>query len=89
LNMTNQRNKKKGKKTKKAKRFLIAKKCRFCEAGILDIDYKDAGALRRHLSSRGKILAARYTGTCARHQRKLGNAIKRSRYMALLPYIVR
>ena len=86
----NQRGKKKGRRdTKKKKRFLVTRKCRFCESGIVDVDHKDPGLLRRHLSSRGKILAARYSGTCAKHQRKLSQAIKRSRYIGLLPYIVR
>ena len=51
-----------------------------------NIDYKDAGKLRRFISERAKILPRRVTGTCARHQRELTTAIKRARYLALLPY---
>jgi small subunit ribosomal protein S18 len=51
------------------------------------IDYKDAGKLRRFLSERGKILPRRMTGTCAGHQREMTLAIKRSRHIALLPYV--
>ena len=51
-----------------------------------DIDYKQVDVLRRYLSDRGKIKVRRKTGTCARHQRRLALAIKRARYLALLPY---
>ncbi len=51
------------------------------------IDYKDAKVLERYLTDRGKILPRRATGNCARHQRQLGTAIKRARYLALVPYI--
>lgn len=63
------------------------KVCRFCEVGARQIDYKDAPTLERFLTDRGKILPRRATGTCARHQRQLGTAIKRSRHLALVPYI--
>ena len=52
------------------------------------IDYKDTGKLRRYVSERGKILPRRTTGTCAMHQRELTEAIKRSRQIALLPYVL-
>ena len=52
------------------------------------IDYKDTAKLRRFLSERGKILPRRTTGTCAMHQRELTEAIKRSRQVALLPYVL-
>ena len=59
----------------------------FCVDKTLEnIDYKDAGKLRRFISERAKILPRRVTGTCARHQRELTTAIKRARYLALLPY---
>lgn len=50
------------------------------------IDYKNADALRKYVSDRGKILPRRVTGTCAKHQRELTIAIKRARHMALVPY---
>lgn len=62
--------------------------CSFCVEGVKGIDYKQAEALRRYLSDRGKILPRRRTGTCARHQRQLATAIKRARYLALLPFTV-
>lgn len=64
------------------------KVCSFCVDKIDQVDYKDSGRLRRYISERGKILPRRVTGNCARHQRQLTRAIKRSRYMALLPYSV-
>ncbi len=61
--------------------------CHFCKDGIEEIDWKNAGALRRYVSDRGKIRARRVTGVCRRHQRQLAIAIKRAREMALLPYV--
>ena len=58
----------------------------FCKDKIEYIDYKDVSRLRRYITDRGKILPRRVTGTCAKHQRQLTRAIKRARYMALLPY---
>ena len=62
------------------------KVCMFCVDKVDYIDYKDFGKLRRFTSERAKILPRRVTGTCARHQRELTTAIKRARYVALLPY---
>jgi small subunit ribosomal protein S18 len=62
------------------------KVCSFCVDKVKEIDYKDAGRLRRYLSDRGKIEPRRKTGTCAKHQRRLSTALKRARFMALLPY---
>ncbi|HWA58478.1 MAG TPA: 30S ribosomal protein S18 [Gemmatimonadales bacterium] len=59
------------------------------EAGIRYIDYKDEKMLQRFLTERGKILPARLSGITARHQRQLSTAIKRARYLALLPYVKR
>jgi small subunit ribosomal protein S18 len=59
------------------------------EAGIRYIDYKDEKVLQRFLTERGKILPARLSGITARHQRQLSVAIKRARYLALLPYVKR
>lgn len=63
------------------------KVCKFCERGIRHIDYKDERLLRSFLTDRGKILPRRATGTCARHQRQLDTAVKRARFLALVPYI--
>lgn len=70
----------------KGKTFFRKKVCRFC-ANKTKIDYKDADALRRFTTERGKILPRRITGTCAKHQRELAGAIKRARAICLLPYV--
>jgi small subunit ribosomal protein S18 len=62
------------------------KVCAFCVERIDHIDYKEVSRLRRFLSERGKILPRRITGTCAKHQRPLTDALKRARSIALLPY---
>ncbi len=61
--------------------------CYFCVEGIENIDYKDVETLRRFLSEDAKIRGRKQTGVCAKHQRQLARAIKRARYMALLPYV--
>lgn len=63
------------------------KVCPVCETGLSSVDYKDDKTLGRFVTERGKILPRRISGMCARHQRQVGTAIKRSRYLALLPYI--
>ena len=72
---------------KKGKLFYRKKVCRFCSQKA-KIDYKDPDSLRRFITERGKILPRRITGTCAKHQRKLALEFKRSRALALLPYVV-
>lgn len=63
------------------------KVCAFCIDKAEYIDYKDIAKLRKYMSERAKILPKRATGTCAKHQRMLTEAIKRARQIALLPYI--
>lgn len=65
----------------KRKRF-----CRFTAEGILEIDYKDINTLKNYVSESGKIVPSRISGTNARYQRQLSTAIKRARYLALIPY---
>lgn len=60
------------------------KVCAFCVDKVEHVDYKDAGKLRKYMSERGKILPRRMTGTCARHQRQLTEAIKRARHLSLI-----
>ena len=60
--------------------------CQFCLDKVEHIDYKDTAKLKRFVSERSKILPRRITGTCAKHQRQLTEAIKRARHIALLPY---
>ena len=61
--------------------------CAFCADKSETVDYKDAAKLRRYISDRGKIEPRRRTGVCAKHQRRLALAIKRARFLALLPYV--
>ncbi|PCJ17237.1 MAG: 30S ribosomal protein S18 [Candidatus Cloacimonadota bacterium] len=89
-------NGKKKKKEKKRRRKLILQKklgiepkkkfCHFTKEGIEYIDYKDVNLLKRFVNDKGTILPGRTTGTKLRHQKRLTLAIKRARYMALLPF---
>lgn len=63
------------------------KVCRFCVDNVNEIDYKDVKTLQKYVNSYGKIDARKRSGLCAKHQRKLAIAIKRSRMMALLPFV--
>ena len=70
------------------KRFFHRRKvCRFCADSTLVINYKDVNMLRYFISERAKIIPRRISGTCAKHQREVARAIKRSRSIALLPYV--
>lgn len=60
--------------------------CRFCADKTSSIDYKDVRRLETFISERGKIVSARISGNCARHQRRLAEAVKRARFISLLPY---
>lgn len=63
------------------------KRCPFVTAGFKDIDYKDINTLQKFITERGKILPRRITGVSSHFQKKLALAIKRARYMALLPFV--
>ncbi|MCB9778001.1 MAG: 30S ribosomal protein S18 [Alphaproteobacteria bacterium] len=63
------------------------KNCPFCADQTVEIDYKDPKLLRRFITERGKIVPRRVSGVCAKHQRRLATAIKRSRHIAFLPYL--
>ncbi len=67
--------------------FRRRKSCPFSGEGALEIDYKDIKLLQRFISERGKIVPSRITAVSAKKQRELAKAIKRARYMALLPYV--
>jgi len=68
-------------------RFYRRRKiCRFTAEGVKEIDYKDLDTLKQYITETGKIVPSRITGTNARYQRQLARAIKRARYLALLPY---
>ncbi|MCE5394634.1 MAG: 30S ribosomal protein S18 [Acidithiobacillus sp.] len=65
------------------------KGCRFQAEGVKEIDYKDLKTLQAFISETGKIVPSRITGTSALYQRQLTTAIKRARFLALLPYVIR
>ncbi|MFK0569540.1 30S ribosomal protein S18 [Endozoicomonas sp.] len=69
-----------------ARFFRRRKFCRFTAEGVKEIDYKDLNTLKAYVSETGKIVPSRITGTKARYQRQLATAIKRARYVALLPF---
>lgn len=69
-----------------ARFFRRRKFCRFTAEGVKQIDYKDLETLKGYITETGKIVPSRITGTKARYQRQLATAIKRARYLALLPY---
>ncbi|WP_105102836.1 30S ribosomal protein S18 [Microbulbifer pacificus] len=69
-----------------ARFFRRRKFCRFTAEGVKRIDYKDLDTLKAYISETGKIVPSRITGTKAKYQRQLASAVKRARYIALLPY---
>ena len=69
-----------------SKFFRRKKFCRFTAEGVTEIDYKDLNVLRQYITETGKIVPSRITGTRSFYQRQLAVAIKRARYLALLPY---
>ncbi len=69
-----------------ARFFRRRKFCRFTAEDVIEIDYKDLNTLKAYVSETGKIVPSRITGTKARYQRQLSTAIKRARFLALLPY---
>ncbi len=73
--------------TRKKRVFHRRKICRFCADTSIVIDYKDSKSLRYFTTERGKIIPRRISGTCAKHQRILTEAIKRARTIALLPFV--
>src|SRR6266403_887874 len=68
--------------------FARRKVCRFCADKNVAIDYKDPQTLKYFITDRGKIIPRRISGNCAKHQRKVGTAIKQSRMIALMPFAV-
>lgn len=80
--------KKKRRAPERVQRRGKRKTCMFCD-GEATIDYKDVATLRRFMSDRAKIRSSRVTGNCGQHQRKVAQAIKNAREMALLPYVGR
>ena len=66
--------------------FRRRRYCRFTAEGITEIDYKDLNILKQYIGESGKIVPSRITGTKAKYQRQLATAVKRARFLALLPY---
>lgn len=66
--------------------FRRRKFCRFTADGVTEIDYKDLNTLKQYVGESGKIVPSRITGTKAKYQRQLATAVKRARFLALLPY---
>ncbi len=64
----------------------MSQQCFFCSQNLEQIDYKEQELLRRFVSGQAKIVDPRYTGTCAKHQRKLAQAVKRARFLGILSY---
>ena len=69
------------------KQMARKKVCIFCADGVDEVDYKDVAKLRKFITEKGKIVPRRMSGTCAKHQRIVTEAVKRAREMALLPYV--
>lgn len=69
-----------------ARQFKRKKYCRFTAEDVKEIDYKDLEVLQEYISETGKIVPSRITGTKAKYQRQLATAIKRARFLALLPF---
>jgi small subunit ribosomal protein S18 len=69
-----------------ARFFRRRKSCKFTAEGFTEIDYKDLNTLKQNIAENGKIVPSRITGTKSRYQRQLAVAVKRARYLALLPY---
>jgi len=84
---SDKRNRKKDFSKRPESGFIFRKKvCRFCKDNVKSLDYKDVKRLERFLTERGKIFSSRLSGNCAKHQRILAEAIKRARFMSLMPY---
>ena len=72
-----------------SKFFRRRKFCKFTAEGVTEIDYKDLNTLRQYLTETGKIVPSRITAVCAKKQRELAKAIKRARFLGLLPYVLK
>ena len=68
------------------RQFRRRKFCQFTADGVTEIDYKDLNVLKQYVGESGKIVPSRITGTKAKYQRQLATAVKRARFLALLPY---
>ena len=79
-----------GKKKQRRRRKIVQNlSCPLCDSGVKDVSYKDVYQLKKFTSVRGKIISVEKSGACHKHQKQLKRAIKRARYMALLPYVAK
>ena len=77
-----------GRQKKKRKGFFREQaKCRFCRQKVSEVDYKDVGVLVKLTTQQGKLFSRKRSGNCARHQRSSQRAVKRARFLGLLPYV--
>ena len=74
-------------KRKKKSRFREQATCRFCREKVKEIDYKEVAVLTKLTTQQGKLFSRKRSGNCARHQRSARRAIKRARFLALMPYV--
>lgn len=74
------------KKPRRRRKIVQNLKCPLCEAGVKSVGYKDVYQLKKFTSVRGKMISTEKSGACHKHQKQLKLAIRRARYMALLPY---
>lgn len=72
---------------RKSPKFRDRTKCRFCRLGMAQIDYKDVQTLTKLTTNRGRLFSRKRSGNCARHQRSARVAIKRSRFIGLMPFV--
>lgn len=77
------------KKVRRRRKIVQNLTCPLCDSGVKSISYKDVYQLKKFTSVRGKVIATEKSGACHKHQKQLKRAIKRARYMALLPYVAR
>lgn len=68
---------------------MNSKQCHFCVGNVKYIDYKDIETLKRYLNPHSSIVKSRRSGVCSRHQRKISTAVKRARFLALIPFVSR
>jgi len=75
------------KKRKRKQRFREQAKCRFCRDKVAEVDYKDLPAISKLTTQQGKLFSRKRSGNCAEHQRSCKRAVKRARFLALMPYV--
>ena len=74
-------------KRKRKDRFQEQAKCRFCRDKVSEVDYKDIAVLSKLTTQQGKMFSRKRAGNCAKHQRSVKRAVKRARFLALMPYV--